>query len=63
MMVAVGMLAARYVASSDLNEFERETLQAIRRGDLKITRMYFGESEVPRIRIIDPPLRWPVNEQ
>jgi hypothetical protein len=62
MMVAVGILAARYVASVALHEFERETLQAIRRGDLKITRIYFGERVAPRIRIVDPPLRWPVNE-
>ena len=62
MMVAVGILAAKFVASIALHKFERETLQAIRRGDLKVTRKYFGERDAPRIRIIDPPLRWPTSE-
>jgi hypothetical protein len=57
MMVAVGMIAARFVTDNGLAEFERETLQAIRRGDLKVTREYFDKNEAPRIRIVDPLLR------
>jgi len=62
MMVAVGMLAARHVAGAALDEFERETLQAIRRGDLKVIRLYFCRADAPRIRIVDPPVRLPRNE-
>ena len=60
MMIGVGAIASELVTNAALRDFEQEALEAIRRGDLDMTRRFFGKKDAARVRVVDPvsrPLR------
>ena len=57
MMVGVGMIASEFVTNLALPEFEQKALEAIRRGDLNMTRRFFGKKDAARVRVDDPASR------